>query len=43
MREMIVAQTVDGRKAALAKLLPMQRNDFVNYSAYVGLPVRSAA
>src|SRR5690606_16699670 len=29
MREMIVAETVEGRKAALAKLLPMQRKDFI--------------
>jgi pyruvate, orthophosphate dikinase len=28
MREMIVAQDVEGRKRALAKLLPMQRSDF---------------
>jgi pyruvate,orthophosphate dikinase len=40
MREMIVAQTVDGRKAALAKLLPMQRNDFVElFRIMSGLPV----
>ncbi len=28
MREMIVAEDVEGRRKALAKLLPMQRNDF---------------
>jgi pyruvate,orthophosphate dikinase len=40
MREMIVSQTVDGRKAALAKLLPMQRNDFTElFSIMEGLPV----
>jgi pyruvate,orthophosphate dikinase len=40
MREMIVAQNVDGRKAALAKLLPMQRNDFVElFRIMSGLPV----
>jgi pyruvate,orthophosphate dikinase len=40
MREMIVAQSVDGRKIALAKLLPMQRNDFVElFRIMSGLPV----
>ncbi len=40
MREMIVAQNVDGRKSALAKLLPMQRNDFVElFRIMSGLPV----
>ena len=29
MREMILAETEEGRRAALAKLLPMQRQDFV--------------
>jgi len=29
MREMIIADTVEGRKKALEKLLPMQREDFV--------------
>jgi pyruvate, orthophosphate dikinase len=29
MREMILAEDADGRQAALAKLLPMQRRDFV--------------
>jgi pyruvate,orthophosphate dikinase len=40
MREMIVAQSVEGRKAALAKLLPMQRKDFIElFSIMKGLPV----
>ncbi len=40
MREMIVASNVEGRKAALAKLLPMQRNDFVQlFTIMKGLPV----
>ena len=40
MREMIVAKDVDGRKAALAKLLPMQRQDFVQlFTIMKGLPV----
>ena len=40
MREMIVSQTVEGRKSALAKLLPMQRNDFTElFSIMEGLPV----
>jgi pyruvate,orthophosphate dikinase len=40
MREMIVAQDVEGRKRALAKLLPMQRQDFVEiFRAMEGLPV----
>jgi len=40
MREMIVANDVGGRKAALAKLLPMQRNDFVElFRIMAGLPV----
>jgi pyruvate,orthophosphate dikinase len=40
MREMIVAQEAGGRKAALAKLLPMQRNDFVElFRIMGGLPV----
>ncbi len=29
MREMILAQDAEGRKAALAKLLPLQREDFI--------------
>jgi len=40
MREMIVAGDVSGRKAALAKLLPMQRNDFIElFRIMKGLPV----
>ena len=40
MREMIVAETEQGRKAALVKLLPMQRTDFEGiFEAMQGLPV----
>ena len=40
MREMIVARDTDGRRAALAKLLPMQRKDFADlFSIMKGLPV----
>ena len=40
MREMIVAKTVDQRKKALAKLLPMQRGDFAAiYKEMEGRPV----
>ena len=40
VREMIVASTVEQRKAALAKLLPMQRQDFIGiYKALHGYPV----
>ena len=40
IREMIVSETVEQRKAALAKLLPMQRGDFEGiYEAMEGLPV----
>ncbi len=40
MREMILADTADGRRAALAKLLPMQRSDFVElFEIMKGLPV----
>src|SRR5476651_900094 len=40
MREMIVAQDAVGRKTALAKLLPMQRNDFEGiFQEMAGLPV----
>jgi pyruvate, orthophosphate dikinase len=40
VREMILADTVEQRKRALAKLLPMQRADFVGiFSAMQGLPV----
>lgn len=40
MREMILAEDEAGRKAALAKLLPMQRSDFVElFEIMHGLPV----
>ncbi|MCA1489635.1 pyruvate, phosphate dikinase [Sinorhizobium alkalisoli] len=40
MREMILAEDEDGRRAALAKLLPMQRSDFAElFSIMHGLPV----
>ena len=40
MREMIVAKDSDGQRAALAKLLPMQRQDFVElFRIMAGLPV----
>ena len=40
MREMILAETVDERCAALAKLLPMQRADFVElFESMPGRPV----
>ena len=40
VREMILAETVEGRKKALAKLLPMQRKDFVEiFKIMAGLPV----
>jgi len=40
MREMIVAETEETRRAALAKLLPFQREDFVGiFTAMKGLPV----
>ena len=40
VREMIVSSTVEQRKAALAKILPMQRNDFIGiYKALKGYPV----
>jgi pyruvate,orthophosphate dikinase len=40
MREMILADSVEARKKALAKLLPFQRNDFVGiFEAMAGLPV----
>ncbi len=39
MREMILADTVEARKAALAKLLPYQRDDFAGiFRALKGLP-----
>jgi len=40
MRKMILADDVRGRKAALAELLPYQREDFLGiFRAMVGLPV----
>ena len=40
IREMILAKDLDGRKAALAKLLPIQRQDFEGiFTAMNGLPV----
>jgi len=40
MREMIVADSIEDRRAALAKLLPMQREDFVElFRIMRGLPV----
>ena len=40
VREMILADDTAGRKKALAKLLPMQRNDFIGiFRAMDGLPV----
>jgi pyruvate,orthophosphate dikinase len=39
MREMILAETLDERKAALARLLPLQRGDFVGiFREMKGLP-----
>ena len=40
MREMIVSKTVEERKKALAKILPMQKKDFVGlYNEMKGYPV----
>jgi pyruvate,orthophosphate dikinase len=40
MREMILSETEEGRRAALAKLLPMQRQDFTDlFEIMTGLPV----
>jgi pyruvate,orthophosphate dikinase len=40
MREMILAKDVDARRAALAKLLPYQRDDFIGiFTEMKGLPV----
>jgi pyruvate,orthophosphate dikinase len=40
MREMILASTTEARKAALAKLLPYQREDFIGiFKEMKGLPV----
>lgn len=40
VREMILADDVDGRKKALTKLLPMQKSDFIGiFEAMQGFPV----
>ncbi|MGH6944133.1 MAG: pyruvate, phosphate dikinase [Geminicoccaceae bacterium] len=40
MREMILASEADGRRAALAKILPMQRQDLIElFEIMAGLPV----
>ena len=40
VREMILADKIDARRAALAKLLPMQRKDFIElFEIMAGLPV----
>jgi pyruvate, orthophosphate dikinase len=40
VREMILASTAEGRRAALARILPMQRQDFVQlFEIMAGLPV----
>lgn len=40
MREMIIAHDEAGRRSALAKILPMQRNDFIElFEIMAGLPV----
>jgi pyruvate,orthophosphate dikinase len=40
MREMILADDTEGRRAALAKLLPMQRKDFIElFEIMAGAPV----
>ncbi|MBI5410330.1 MAG: pyruvate, phosphate dikinase [Nitrospirae bacterium] len=40
VREMILSDTLEGRKKALAKLLPMQKGDFIGiFDAMHGLPV----
>jgi len=40
VREMILSDTIEGRKKALAKLLPMQKGDFIGiFKAMEGLPV----
>ncbi len=40
VREMILAEDVDGRRKALAKLLPFQKEDFIwIFKAMAGLPV----
>jgi len=40
VREMILAENVEGRRRAVEKLLPMQRNDFVEiFKIMAGLPI----
>ncbi len=40
VREMILASEPEGRRSALAKILPMQRNDFIEiFRIMIGLPV----
>ena len=40
VREMIIADKVEARRTALAKILPMQRNDFIGlFEIMAGLPV----
>jgi pyruvate,orthophosphate dikinase len=40
VREMILANTLEGRKKALSKILPMQKSDFIGiFTAMEGLPV----
>ncbi len=40
VREMILAEDLEGRQTALAKILPMQRQDFVDlFTIMTGLPV----
>ena len=40
VREMILSETIEGRKKALAKLLPFQKADFIGiFKAMAGLPV----
>ena len=40
VREMILSDTIEGRKKALAKLLPYQKSDFLGiFKAMAGLPV----
>jgi len=40
VREMILSDTLDGRKKAIDKLLPMQKGDFIGiFTAMKGLPV----
>ncbi len=40
VREMILSDTLEGRKKALAKLLPFQKSDFIGiFQAMAGLPV----